>query len=181
VRLRYNSPYREGAEESVVTPLGVLWDRDRWYVAGQPDGAPRTQRVWRADRVTEISLLRPRLAGRAGLDAQDAFDVRELLGRRWLRDAMDRWRGQAPVVIRLSRAQADRLRRDWYYHHARFEQVDEDAVIMTLGEDNRTAVLELLRWLGPGADLVEPAEWRRAMREDLWRMLASYSREPGQP
>ncbi len=131
VRLRYNSPYREGAEESVVTPLGMLWDRDRWYVAGQPDGAPRTRRVWRADRVTEISLLRPRLAGRAGLDAQDAFDVRELLGRRWLRDAMDRWRGQAPVVIRLSRAQADRLRRDWYYHHARFAQVDEDAVMRT--------------------------------------------------
>ncbi len=52
---------------------------------------------------------------------------------------------------------------------------------MTLGEDNRTAVLELLRWLGPGAELVEPAEWRRAMREDLWRMLTSYSREPGQP
>jgi len=171
VRLRYNSPYRGGAEESVVTPLGLLWDRDRWYVAGQPDGAPRTRRVWRADRVTEIRLLRSRVAGQGD---HDAFDVRGLLERRWLRDAMDHWRQRAPVTICLSRTQANRLQRDWYYHHACFEQVDEETVVMTFGEDNRATVLELLRWLGPGAELVEPMEWRQAMREDLQRMLMSY-------
>jgi predicted DNA-binding transcriptional regulator YafY len=98
-----------------------------------------------------------------------------------LREAMDRWRRQAPVTIRLTRAQADRLRRDWYYHHAHFAPVDAEAVVMTFGEDNRETVLELLRWLGPGAELLEPADWREAMRADLRRMLASYSRDPDQP
>jgi predicted DNA-binding transcriptional regulator YafY len=180
VRLRYRSPHRGGAEESIVTPLGLLWDRDRWYVASHPDGRPCEARMWRADRVTEISLVRPRLAGRPDPAVRDAFNVRELLGRRWLRHAMDCWRRQAPVAIRLTRAQADRLRRDWYYHHARFEQVNEETVVMTFGEGNRAAVLELLRWLGPGAELLEPVDWRQAMREDLQRMLASYGHERDQ-
>ncbi len=174
VRLRYRSPYRGEAEESVITPRGMLWDRDRWYVAGHLDGAPRTWRVWRADRVTQIRPLRPRIAAQGD---QDAFDVRQLLGRRWLRDAMDHWRQRTPVTICLSRAQANRLQRDWYYHHACFEQVDEETVVMTFGEDNRATVLELLRWLGPGAELVEPMEWRQAMREDLQRMLVSYGHD----
>ncbi len=31
---------------------------------------------------------------------------------------------------------------------------------MTFGEQNPTIVLELLRWLGPGAELLEPHAWR---------------------
>ncbi len=124
--------------------------------------------------MTGIRPLRLRITGQ---DGQGAFDVRGLLGRRWLRDAMDHWRQQTPVTIHLTRAQADRLRCDWYYHHAHFEQVDEETVVMTFGEDNRATVLELLRWLGPGAELLEPADWRRAMREDVRRMLASYDRD----
>ncbi len=180
VRLRYCSPHRGETKDHVIAPLGLLWDRDRWYLVGRPEDRSCEARLWRADRATGIRPLRPRLAGQADQDDRDAFDVRELLGRRWLRDGMDRWREQAPVAIRLTQAQADRLRRDWYYHHAHFTQVDEEAVVMRFGEDNRATVLELLRWLGPGAELLEPACWRQAMREDLRRMLASYSHEPGQ-
>ena len=45
---------------------------------------------------------------------------------------------------------------------------------MTFGEQNPTIVLELLRWLGPGAELLEPQAWREQMREELGQMLASY-------
>ncbi len=45
---------------------------------------------------------------------------------------------------------------------------------MTFGEQNPTIVLELLRWLGPGAELLEPHAWRERVREELRLMLASY-------
>jgi predicted DNA-binding transcriptional regulator YafY len=153
----------------------MIWDRDRWYLAGREEKRAHGSRLWRADRVTEIAAHGAREADRT------AFDVRTLLGRRWLRAAMHEWRQLASVTIRLSPAQAARLRRDWYYRHARFERVADDAVVMTFGEDDRATVLELVRWLGPGAELLEPAEWRDAAREELQRMIASYTSAPEPP
>ena len=40
---------------------------------------------------------------------------------------------------------------------------------MTIGE--RDLVLSLVRWLGPGAELLTPAAWRDALREELTAML----------
>jgi hypothetical protein len=45
---------------------------------------------------------------------------------------------------------------------------------MTFGESDRSVVLELLRWLGPGAELIEPRAWRHALRDELSKMLAIY-------
>jgi predicted DNA-binding transcriptional regulator YafY len=78
------------------------------------------------------------------------------------------------VKIRLSPTQAERLQEDWYYRHAHFEPTTEQQVIMTFGENNPTFVMELLRWLGPGAELLEPQAWREQIREELLQMLASY-------
>jgi predicted DNA-binding transcriptional regulator YafY len=81
---------------------------------------------------------------------------------------------EAPVKIQLTPAQAERLQQDWYYRHARFDQIAEDRVLMIFGEDNYEVVLELLRWLGPGAELLEPQKWRRLLRDELHQMLATY-------
>ena len=48
---------------------------------------------------------------------------------------------------------------------------------MTFGEEDRTVVLELLRWLGPGTELVAPVAWRAALRAELIEMLAAYADE----
>ena len=88
---------------------------------------------------------------------------------------MEDWRQRAPVKIRLSCAQAERLQQDWYYRHAHFEPITQDQVVMTFGEQNPTVVLELLRWLGPGAELLEPQAWRERMREELRQMLTYYT------
>ena len=103
------------------------------------------------------------------------FDVRELLGRHWLKRAMKQWIQETPVRIRLSRQQAERLQRDWYYQHAIFEPLSEHLVLMTFGEEDQKTVLELLRWLGPGAELIEPVAWRAAMQIELVQMLAEYA------
>ncbi len=48
---------------------------------------------------------------------------------------------------------------------------------MTFGEQNPTVVLELLRRLEPGAELIEPHAWRERMREEMRQMLAYYTSE----
>jgi predicted DNA-binding transcriptional regulator YafY len=168
VVLDYRSPYRDGPEQIRVTPCGLLWDRDLWYLAGRRADRNMVQ-LWRADRVLEIRS--------SSVSAGDAaeFDVRALLDRSWLQAAMEQWRQEAPVVIRLARAQADRLRQDWYYRHARYEDLADEQVLMSFGQDDRGVVFELLRWLGPGTELIAPVEWRAALRAELAEMLKVYS------
>jgi predicted DNA-binding transcriptional regulator YafY len=169
VALHYRSPYRDAPSHSYVNPLGLLWDRDRWYLVGRRAGHAAETRLWRADRVMAIT---PRAhVAEAGLD----FDVATLLGRKWLGDAMRRWIEEAPVTLRLTRRQAERLQQDWYYQHARFDALPDGQVLMTYGERNQEYVFELLRWLGPEAELVEPRGWRAELRESLALMLARYA------
>jgi hypothetical protein len=47
---------------------------------------------------------------------------------------------------------------------------------MTFGQDDQEIVRELLRWLGPGAELLTPVEWRAALRAELAEMLAVYTK-----
>ena len=170
--MQYASPYRTRTSEVLAKPLGLLWDRDRWYLVGKPAEQTHPVRLWRADRVAQIKPRQSMVT-----EVQHEFDVRELLGRTWLQSAMEQWRDQAPVKIRLSYTQAERLQQDWYYRHAHFEPEPPDQVVMTFGEQNSTIVLELLRWLGPGAELLEPHAWREKMKEELSQMLASYTRQ----
>ncbi len=102
------------------------------------------------------------------------FDVRALLERRWMQPAMEQWMKEAPVRVRLTAPQAERLRQDWYYRHAHFAPQPGGDLVMTFGEDNRAVVFDLVRWLGPGAELLEPQAWRAALRDELGRMAAAY-------
>lgn len=169
VLTRYHSPYAGQPYDTLIEPLGVFWDRDHWYLAGREVERKPTIRLWRADRVIQ---MRPR---QSAAPVHTEFDVRGLLGRAWLQEAMAEWRKQVPVTISLTAAQAERLRQDWYYRHAAYEPTPDGTVVMTFGERNPAIVLELLRWLGPGATLIEPAAWRERMRADLQQMLAAYT------
>jgi predicted DNA-binding transcriptional regulator YafY len=168
VQLRYRSPYRSSANEIVAAPRGAFWDRQRWYLVGEVIGKETATRLWRADRVEQIRAISQPVA------ANPAFDIRSLLGRAWLRSAMAEWSQESPVRIRLTAAQAERLRSDWYYGQATFEPLDDETVIMTFGESQRDYVFALLRWLGPDAELLEPREWREALRDELSQMTVRY-------
>lgn len=169
VRIRYESPYRrKKGRDMKAIPLGLFWDRTHWYLVGRNQEGDTATRFWRADRVD--SLRRDSEAA----STCAAFDIQELLGHKWLRSAMEQWQRNAPVVLRLTRGQAQRLQRDWYYRHARFEESSGNQVLMTFGEENQAIVFELLRWLGPGAELVEPRAWRERMKEELQHMASIY-------
>jgi predicted DNA-binding transcriptional regulator YafY len=169
VHLRYESPYHPPEDrEMAAIPLGLLWDRTHWYLVGRKREGDAAMRLWRADRVGSL-----RRASEA-VSTSSAFDIQEHLGHIWLRSAMEQWQRNAPIVLRLTRSQAERLQRDWYYRHARFEESASDQVLMTFGEENQAIVFELVRWLGPGAELVEPKAWRERMKEELQHMVSIY-------
>lgn len=170
VTLEYQAPHRP-ASTQVLAPYGLLWDRDRWYLVARRIQHDEPPRVWRADRVLAIAQHAQ------ANDAAPSFDIEQLLGRRWLRDAMERWADSAPVTIRMTAAQAERLKRDWYYGHARFEPCQAGDVLMTFGEADRQLVFELLRWLGAGAELVAPAGWRADFAAEIRALLAPYREE----
>ncbi|MBM3532519.1 MAG: YafY family transcriptional regulator [Alphaproteobacteria bacterium] len=173
VRFGYRSTYRRGNNAPPVEaePQGVLWDRDRWYLIGRKIGSTRSggQRFWRADRIIEIEATT--------LRAQPSpdFDVRKHLGRRWLADAMAAWAKSAPVRIRMTTQQAERLKLDWFFGLSSFERTGKNEVIMTYGEVDAPYAMQLVRWLGPGAEILEPAEWREQMKDELERMCAAYA------
>ena len=172
VEVRYQRAGSDTAAPQALAPAGLLWDRDLWYlVARRLDRAREAPRLWRADRVHAISLLpQP-------LPAPEPFDPAALLGRRWLDGAMAQWAASAPVTIRLTAAQAQRLQRDWYYGHARYapDPASRD-VLMTYGEVDPQLAFALVRWLGPGAELLTPAAWRADLAAQLQAMLAPYTR-----
>jgi predicted DNA-binding transcriptional regulator YafY len=165
--LRYRSPYQTHDSDVAVDPLGILWDRRRWYLVGRRRGDPGRPHLFRADRARSITVSES-----APTVERHGFDIRDLLGRAWLADAMRDWARESPVVLRLTSAQAARLGQDWYYRHAEFEQLPDGSVQMTYGGDDCDATLELLRWLGPGAHLVAPDAWRSRHIEALRAMLA---------
>jgi len=172
VRFTYRSPYRAGgaAAQIEAEPFGLLWDRDRWYLIGRRIGARQgaDQRLWRADRVGEIAASTMRAT------PAPSFDVRRQLGRAWLRDAMAQWARSSPVKIRLRRQQAERLATDWYFRFARFDEIAADEIVMTYGEYDAAKAFELVRWLGPGAELLAPAEWRAQLGAELRGMADAY-------
>jgi len=168
--LDYHSPYQPAPRTYAIAPQGLFWDQERWYLAGRRLGQAGKPGLYRADRV---------LAARPGppLDpaASPSFDIRTLLGRRWLADAMADWRKLDPLVrIRLTPAQAQRLRQDWYYGHAHFAPAPDGGEIITFSEEDRALVFELLRWLGPEAELLEPTAWRPLLKAELESMSARY-------
>jgi predicted DNA-binding transcriptional regulator YafY len=120
--------------------------------------------MWRADRVVSITVT-----GFAFRPMPD-FDIRSMLGRQWLEQAMRTWdKDGEGARIRLTAAAAERLRRDWYYRHAAFTP-DGERFIMSLPDADPRTVLPLVRWLGSEAELLSPERLRETLRAELEAM-----------
>lgn len=169
VSFGYRSPYseRDGAKPVEAEAHGLLWDRDRWYLLGNrhSDGG---RRIWRADRVRDIAATTFRARPDPG------FDVRVHLGRRWLSNAMENWSKSSPVRILMPKERAERLRRDWYFGYGQFRPAGREQVEMLYGENDPARVFELVRWLGPGVELLEPADWRPLLARELTVMALAH-------
>lgn len=168
VRFRHENPYRGRARDYEVEPHGVLFDRDRWYLVGRSVDEP-TARIFRADRVIAIEI-----AGIAFRPPKD-FDIRDHLGRTWLASAMRRWENEGDVAeIRVTREQAETLSRDWFYRHAAFSRLEGGEMLVTIPNPTERELFSLIRWLGPGAELLKPQDLRDSLAENLAAMAAAH-------
>lgn len=146
-------------------PAGVVADRGLWYLVAFERGALRRARYLRADRVHRCSVGTP-------MDLERLARWRAGETRPWLREAMRLWTEAAPVVLEMSRAQWQRLARDWYFSTGAVEPAGEDRVRFTWGEGEFERVRELVAWLGVPARLVSPEAWRPRLRAALLKQAA---------
>jgi predicted DNA-binding transcriptional regulator YafY len=168
VRFEHRNPSRDTARFYEVEPRAILFDRDLWYLVGHSIDAGDI-RMWRADRVIAIEVT-----GMA-FRQDRTFSVQSMLGRSWLGRAMEQWAQESEMTrIRMTERQAETLRQDWYYAHALFEPDEGGTVRMTVPDTSPRAMLSLVRWLGPEAELLGPPHLRRQLTEELAVMARHY-------
>ncbi|MCK7613680.1 helix-turn-helix transcriptional regulator [Roseibium sediminicola] len=169
VRFDHVNPVRKTVKAHDVEPYGVMFDRDLWYLAGRCVDTD-VLKVYRADRVRglEISGLffRP----------DKNFSIQSLLGGAWLSNAMRRWEQEEAIAeILITPAQAKKLGADWYYRHAVFTPAKDGRVLISIPSTERARILPLVRWLGPGAELVGPDNLREELAAELEELAALYA------
>ena len=144
------------------TGISGIWPDARSTAARQRSTAP--------DRVRNIEVSGFRFRPDPG------FKIGDLLGGAWLSEAMRRWEREGPSSrIRMSKDQARLISQDWYYRHATFLPDTAGTVVLSLPSVDPARVLPLVRWLGPGAEILEPAELRAQMQADLTAFATRHS------
>lgn len=168
VRFEHVNPSRKTLKAHDVEPYGVMFDRDLWYLAGRCVDTDTTK-VYRADRVRNLEL-----SGMFFRPDKD-FSIQKLLGGAWLSQAMRRWEQEEQIAkIVVTAAQARKLGADWYYRHAIFTPADEGKVLISVPSTERLRILPLVRWLGPGAELIGPENLRKELAVELEELAKLY-------
>lgn len=171
VRFNHVNPVRNSVKAHDVEPRGVLFDRDLWYLAGRCVDTD-TLKVYRADRVRGLEIsgmfFRP----------DKNFSIKSLLGGAWLSRAMRRWEQEEAIAeILITPAQAKRLSADWYYRHAVFTPAGEGRVLISIPSTDRARILPLVRWLGPGAELLGPEDLREELAAEMEALAGLYAQK----
>lgn len=169
VRFEHCNPVRQTVKPHEVEPYGIMFDRDLWYLAGRCVDT-NVVKVYRADRVRNLEVsglfFRP----------DKTFSIQSLLGGAWLSNAMRRWEQEEEIArILITANQARKLSADWYYRHAVFTPTDDGRVLVSIPSTERARILPLVRWLGPGAELIEPADLRKEIAEELAELAGLYA------
>lgn len=172
VRFEHVNPSRNTAKAHDVEPYGVMFDRDLWYLAGRCVDT-QTVKVYRADRVRDLEI--------SGMffRADKTFSIKTLLGGAWLSQAMRRWEQEEEIAkILITAQQAKKLSADWYYRHAVFTPADDGKILLSIPSTDRARILPLVRWLGPGAELLSPDGLRAEFAAELAKLTALYGDGP---
>ncbi|WP_106752629.1 helix-turn-helix transcriptional regulator [Pannonibacter carbonis] len=168
VRFEHRNPARNEIREHEVEPYGILFDRNLWYLAGRSVDADDL-RIYRADRLRNLTVTGMRFR------APKEFSVESLLGGAWLSRAMRRWAQEDGLAeLRVTAEQARRLSQDWFYRHALFTPDGAGAVRVRLADTSAERLYPLLRWLGPGAELIAPEALRAGLATELTAMAAAH-------
>ena len=76
--------------------------------------------------------------------------------------------------IAVGADQARTLREDWYYRHAAFTPDGAGRIVISIPNTDPAVICPLVRWLGPGAELLAPTDLRARLADELAQMSATH-------
>ena len=88
---------------------------------------------------------------------------------------MRRWEQEEEIAkILITAEQAKKLSADWYYRHAVFTPAGDGRILLSIPSTDRARILPLVRWLGPGAELLSPDRLRKEFAIELAALTSLY-------
>jgi predicted DNA-binding transcriptional regulator YafY len=158
--------------DRILEPLGLVLKAGVWYLVAAADGQPRTYRVSRVTRVTPMDGPFERPAG---------FDLAAFWAE--ASAAYERDTPRVEVVLRIARDRMDRLRgvigERPFDTVERLDEPDPDGwlrVRVHLDWPNEASTQILA--VGPGCEVLEPAELRERVGGEVRRLAAAYGDGP---
>jgi predicted DNA-binding transcriptional regulator YafY len=162
IEILYRRIDRPASEWRRVEPLGLVCKAGVWYLVAYCL-LRRDYRTFRLNRVTELVVLDEPVDDHPKFDLKDYWEV----SRRRFEEASIRLR----LVLRVSPHVAYGLSSD----HETIRREADGQVIVTIGMDNSDHALRHALALGPEAEVLEPAEVRRAVAQASRDIAAIYS------
>jgi predicted DNA-binding transcriptional regulator YafY len=154
--------------DRVLEPLGLVLKAGVWYLVAAADGQPRTYRVSRVTGVTPLD---------GGFDRPAGFDLAAFWAE--ASAAYERDTPRVEVLLRIARDRLDRLRgvigERPFDTIQRLDDADPDGwlrIRVRLDWPNEASTQILA--VGPGCELLEPAELRTRIAEEARRLAARY-------
>jgi len=161
--------------DRVLEPLGLVLKAGVWYLVAAAEGQPRTYRV---SRVTRVDALE------GHFDRPGGFDLAAFWAE--ASAAYERDTPRVEVVLRIARERMDRLRgvigERPFGTIERLDEPDPDGwlrIRLKLDWPNEASTQVLA--VGPGCELLEPADLRRRVGEEARRLVAAYDASPDPP
>ncbi|HEY8436989.1 MAG TPA: YafY family protein [Candidatus Limnocylindrales bacterium] len=161
--------------DRILEPLGLVLKAGVWYLVAAADGQPRTYRVSRVTRVTPLDgpFERPANFELAAFWAEASA-------------AYERDTPRVEVVLRIARDRMDRLRgvigERPFDTIERLDEPDPDGwlrIRVRLDWPNEASTQILA--VGPGCEVLAPAEIRERVGVEIRRLAAAYGAGTGDP
>ncbi|WP_414169162.1 helix-turn-helix transcriptional regulator [Streptoverticillium reticulum] len=149
-------------ETALLKPYGAVWKAGEWHmVAARTTGDPTRFRLNLVDRLhpTDLTFAYP-----------EGFSVRDW----WTQTMEDYGKGDIRVTLRVSPDARDELLRLSLKSTSRVREHDDGFLSIVLFVDRWEWLIPLVTSYGPHVEVVEPADLRAALAQQLRRALALY-------
>lgn len=164
----YHSQKRNETSWRRIDPYHLLPREHRFYLVGfcHKNGEFRTFRVSRFLEVRVLDEVYP----------QREFDLEEYMKDTW---SIERGDKKVTFRVRFSPAVARYVKEEELFLRPRVRDLEDGSLLFEVTVNGPGEFLRWLRTYGPDAEILEPAEYRREMRETLSQWLERYQDPKG--
>lgn len=167
VRMRYHSYTKDETTERTfapffIEPIGIGYST---YVIGHDD-LRGTTRTFKIERIYEAALTEQTYQIPAD------FDPQHMLASAWgviWRDATEK-----TVVLRFAPSVVRRVKESTWHHTQKIDDLPDGSCLFTVKIGSTREILPWVRGWGAAVEVLEPAEFRQAMIEEVRQMMPMY-------